>query len=93
MAEEAYPARIWVQEPPEYPVFQYVLHLPTPVQEYGQHALAQLYNASIFFCLCRLCSVVGHGVLFGYGRYNQGWMQSDKFGAQRGELGVSALYF
>jgi hypothetical protein len=92
MVGKIYPACERVEESPEYTVLQNVLHLPTPIEENGQHALPQLYYASVLLRFCWFRSVVGHGVLLGYRGYDEGGVQSDQLRAQRGELRVPALY-
>lgn len=84
----SYPARVGIQEPPPYPVLSNLLHLPASVQEDAKHPLPQINNARVFFRFRRLGGVVGHGVLFGYGRYYEGGMEVDQRGAERAKLGI-----
>ena len=93
IGREAYPACVRVEKPPVDTIVQDVLHLPTAVEEYRQHALPQFYYTRVLFGLGRLRRVVCHGVLLGYWWYDEGGVKVDQCRAQRREFGVSALYF
>lgn len=88
-----YPAGIGIKEPPENAVVQDFLHSSTPVQEHSQHALPQLYDSLVFFCLGRFCRIIRHGMLLGYRRYDQSGVKVNQRRAQRGKLGVPTPYF
>ena len=89
--DRMYPACIGIQEPPPDAIFSHLLHAATSIQEHGQHPLPEFNDADIFLRFSGFCSVVGHGVLFWNGRYDERRMQSYQSVSQRGELGVSAL--
>lgn len=92
LAHEAYPACMRIQEPPKDTVTQHLLHPPTPIQKHSQHALSQLDYAGIFLRFRGLGGIVGHGVLFGYGRNDECWVKVHQRDSERSKLGVSAPY-
>jgi hypothetical protein len=59
-------------------VVAHILHATAAVEEGGQHALAQLDDAQVLFCLCRFGGVVGDGMFLGDGWDDKGWVQSDE---------------
>jgi hypothetical protein len=82
------PACVGIQKSPEHAIFANLLHAPTAIQENRKHPLPKLDDADVFLCLRRLRGVVGHGMLLGYRRYNQRWVEVDERLPQGGELGV-----
>jgi hypothetical protein len=64
-------------------------HPPAPVEEDGQHSFPKLDYAGIFLGLCRLRGIVGHAVLFGDWRDDEGRVQIDERLPQGRELRVA----
>lgn len=65
------PARVGVKEPPPNAVISNIVHSPTAVQEYSQHALAKVNNLLVLFGTCGIRCVISHGVFLGNGRDNE----------------------
>jgi hypothetical protein len=69
-----YPARVRVKKPPPNAVCPYLFHPSASVQENREHALPQVDYLLVLLCVCWVRGVISHGVLFGNGRYDEGWV-------------------
>jgi len=65
---DAYPARIWIKEPPPNSIGPDLFHAPTPVQKHTEHSFPQVNYLLILLRIGGVGSVVCHGMLLGYGR-------------------------
>jgi hypothetical protein len=93
VGEYAYPASIWVEEPPPNTIKSDSIHSPTPVQKYSEHTLSQVNDLLILFRACRFRSIVGHRVLLWDGRNDERRVQSSQGIAESSELRVSTPDF
>jgi hypothetical protein len=74
MVLATYPARVGIQKPPPDTICADLFHPSAPVQENCQHALSEIDYLLILLCVGGVGGILGHGMLFGNRRYDEGRM-------------------